>query len=422
MSDIMIKDPQLTLFDLAICLSDACDLVSPSLGNHHKQVAYMASRIGTELGLDDDSQKDLVLAGTMHDIGALSLNEQLDDLRFEIAHINVHAEVGYSLLRLFKPMERLAKIVRHHHHPWNEENRGDGVMIESDIIHIADRVAALIKHGRGVLGQAGAIRTAIAGGRGTLFRPEVHDAFVAASHKEYFWLDAVSPTIYRILRRQTRMKTLSLDLAQLRELAALFARIIDFRSRFTATHSAGVAAAAEALAKSAGFSRRECEHMKIAGLLHDLGKLAVPREVLEKAGKLDSSEFDLIRAHTYHTYRILDTLDDFDTINMWAAFHHERLTGGGYPFHHAADDLSLGSRIMGVADVFTATAEDRPYRAGMKPEEVRDILYSMVKSGSLDGAVVDLLERNVEAVSAARLLAQDESGRIYKELMGIKEE
>jgi HD-GYP domain-containing protein (c-di-GMP phosphodiesterase class II) len=421
----MIKDPQLTLFDLAICLSDACDLVSPSLGNHHKQVAYMASRIGAEMGLDDDAQKDLVLAGAVHDIGALSLSERLDNLRFETTHVNVHAEVGYSLLRLFKPLERLAKIVRYHHHHWAEENSGESdkrVLIESDIIHIADRVSALIDHEKEVLGQAGAIRAEIAAGCGQSFRPDVHDAFVAVSHKEYFWLDAVSPTIYRILRRQTRMKTLSLDLSQLHELAALFARIIDFRSRFTATHSAGVAATAEALANATGFSRRECEHMRIAGLLHDLGKLAVPREVLEKAGKLDESEFDLIRAHTYHTYRILDTLDDFDILNTWAAFHHERLTGGGYPFHHGADVLSLGSRIMCVADVFTATAEDRPYRPGMKPLEVRDILRSMVKSGALDGAVVDILERNVESISAARLHAQDESGRLYKELMGLREE
>ena len=417
----MIKDPRLTLFDLAICLSDACDLVSPSLVNHHKQVAYMASRIGAELGLDNDKQKDLVLAGAMHDIGALSLNERIETLAFETSQTKVHSELGYSLLRLFRPIGRVAEIVRRHHHYWNGGNDGGNtdaaVMIESDVIHIADRVAVLIDTKKEILGQANDIREKISNERDKMFRPEVHDAFLAASHKEYFWLDAVSPTIYRILRRQTRMKTLSLDLLQLRELAMLFARIIDFRSSFTATHSAGVAAVAESLAKLVGFSKRECEYISIAGLLHDLGKLAVPREVLEKAGKLDKIEFDLIRAHTYHTYRILDTLEDFDTINTWAAFHHERLAGNGYPFHHNGDVLSLGSRIMCVSDIFTAITEDRPYRKGMKPEEMSGVLNSMVKSGAIDADIVGLLERNFETVNGSRLLAQNESCKIYRDII-----
>lgn len=418
----MIKDPVLTLFDLAVCLSDAADLVCPALVNHHKQVAYIASCIGTEMGLDEDIQKDLVLAGAVHDIGALSLNERIETLAFETNPASVHAEVGYSLLRLFKPIEQVAEIVRRHHHYWNggrgEEAEGAPVLLESHIIHIADRVAVLIDNEREILGQADDIQKKIMEERGKMFNPDVCDAFIAVAQREYFWLDAVSPTVYRILRQKTRMKTLTLDISQLRELAMLFARIIDFRSKFTATHSAGVAATAEALAGLAGFSKREREYMRIAGLLHDLGKLAVPREILEKPGKLDKTEFDIIRAHTYHTYRILDTLEDFDTINTWGAFHHERLNGKGYPFHHNGDVLSLGSRIMCVSDVFTAITEDRPYRTGMAPGEVSSVLHSMVKSGSIDADIVNLLERNLEEVNSMRQSAQIESGNMYKDIIG----
>jgi HD-GYP domain-containing protein (c-di-GMP phosphodiesterase class II) len=214
------------------------------------------------------------------------------------------------------------------------------------------------------------------------------------------------------------MKTLTLDISQLRELAMFFARIIDFRSAFTATHSVGVASVAEALAGSAGFSKREREYMRIAGLLHDLGKLAVPREILEKPGKLDKVEFDIIRAHTYHTYRILDTLEDFDTINTWGAFHHERLNGNGYPFHHNGDVLSLGSRIMCVSDIFTAITEDRPYRAGMPQKEVSGVLRSMVKSESIDGNIVKLLEQNLEEVNGIRHVSQTESREMYRDIIG----
>ena len=421
----MIKEPRLTLFDLAICLSDAADLVCPALVNHHKQVAYIASCLGAEMGLDEDVQKDLVLAGAVHDIGALSLDERIETMAFETNQTSVHSEVGHSLLRLFKPMEHIAEIVLRHHHYWNggrgEAAEGAPVLLESHIIHCADRVAVLMDNEKEILGQADGIRKKILEERGGMFRPDVCDAFIAAARREYFWLDAVSPTVYRILRQKIRMKSLTLDISQLRELAVFFARIIDFRSRFTATHSAGVAATAEALAGLAGFSKHEREYMRIAGLLHDLGKLAVPREILEKPGKLDTSEFDIIRTHTYHTYRILDTLEDFDTINTWGAFHHERLNGNGYPFHHNGDVLSLGSRIMCVSDVFTAITEDRPYRTGMPQKEVLGVLHSMVKSNAIDADIVKLLEQNLEEVNGIRNISQAESREMYRDIIGPRE-
>lgn len=415
----MIKEPRLTLFDLVICLSDAADLVCPALVNHHKQVAYIASCIGAEMGLEEETQKDLVLAGAVHDIGALSLNERIETLAFEENPLSGHAEVGYSLLQLFKPLERVAKIVKWHHRRF-DENIEETFTLESHIIHLADRVAVLIDGKKEILGQVSGIEEKILDQRGKMFRPDVTDAFFAAARKEYFWLDAVSSSVYRILRRTTRMKTLTLDIGQLRELSVFFSRIIDFRSSFTATHSAGVAATAETLAGLARFSKREREYMRIAGLLHDLGKLAVPREILEKPGRLEKTEFDVIRAHTYHTYRILDTLDDFDEINTWGAFHHEKLNGNGYPFHHNGDVLSLGSRIMGVADIFTAIIEDRPYRAGMTPDAVSGVLSSMVKSGSIDGDIVRLLQSNLTEVNGNRQLAQAESRQMYSEIIGTR--
>jgi len=416
----MIKDPQLTLFDLTVCLSDAMDLVCPVLVSHHKQVAYLSARIGEEMGLSYDAQKDLVLAGALHDIGALSLQERLETLEFETSRTESHPEIGNGLLHLFQPLARIGAIVRDHHRQWNggkgNEHEGHEVAVESHIIHLADRVAVLINKGENVLGQAPAIIRKINEQNNLMFRPDVVSAFQNVAQKEQFWLDAVSSTIYRMLRQKTRLKTLVLNLAQLKDLALFFSKIIDFRSKFTATHSCGVAASAQAIARFAGFSKRECELIGIAGHLHDLGKLAVPKEVLEKPGSLTREEFDIIRTHTYHTYRILDTLEDFDMINTWAAFHHERLNGNGYPFHHNADVLSLGSRIMCVADVFTAITEDRPYRKGMRHDEVVAVLGSMVNGGTIDKDIVALLMENIENVNYLRGQAQTESAQQYREL------
>ncbi len=85
--------------------------------------------------------------------------------------------------------------------------------------------------------------------------------------------------------------------------------------------------------------------MLVAGYLHDLGKVAVPNAILNKPGKLDPEEFDVIRAHTYHTYHILSTIGGFEEIAIWAAFHHERLDGKGYPFHVRGEDIPF--RVLG---------------------------------------------------------------------------
>jgi len=417
----MIKEPQVPLFDLVICLSDSMDLVSPALVNHHKQVAYIASCVGEEMGFSLGRQKDLILAGALHDIGALSLEERIDTLQFDVNNVEKHTRFGSDLLELFNPLSYLSPIIRFHHTFWNEgkgaEQDGKEIPLESHILHLADRVAVLIDKNREILGQVKGITETIKAQSGKMFKPDVVEAFMGLSKKEYFWLDAVSDTVYRLLRRKARTKTIVMDLGQLNDLAMLFSKIIDFRSSFTATHSSGVAATGEILAKLSGFSDRECRMMKIAGYLHDLGKLAVSREILEKPGSLDADEFNIIRSHTFHTYRILDTVEDFDTINTWGAFHHERLNGSGYPFHHKEKDLSLGSRIMCVADVFTAVTEDRPYRKGMTGAETMKVLKGMAANAVLDSAIVSLLEKHFDEVNGVRANAQSASIEIYRKLV-----
>ncbi len=95
-----------------------------------------------------------------------------------------------------------------------------------------------------------------------------------------------------------------------------------------------------------------------------------------------------------------------EDITFWASNHHEELGGGGYPFAMTADNLSLGARTMAVADVFTALAEDRPYRAGMEKENSRKVFQEMVRAGKLDKQVVDALYDNYETINEGRIVAQ----------------
>ena len=116
---------------------------------------------------------------------------------------------------------------------------------------------------------------------------------------------------------------------------------------------------ARELAARVGFSEQEQWEIEMAGLVHDLGKLAIPDEILEKPGPLTSSERQIMCQHPYHTYRIHPRYQPW-RIARWGALHHERLDGSGYPFGLGATSWTW--EFPAVADLFQALSQDRPYR------------------------------------------------------------
>ena len=417
---------KIRLIDLIICLSDATDFIDPAVVDHHKQVAYIAYSIAAELGLTPKEQKDLILAGSLHDIGAFSLKERKDALAFELKNPHGHARNGYALLRLFEPLSRVAAIVRFHHVPWDHgagrEFRGVEVPFFSHIIHLSDRIAVLVDKKREILGQTKKICGAIKKKSGSKFCPELVDAFQKVATREFFWLDLASPSIQAILSQRLRSANIGIISRDMLGFSELFSRIIDFKSPFTATHSSGVAASAEFLAGKIGFSRKDCTAMRIAGYMHDLGKLAVPVEILNKPAHLSRREYNVVRHHTFYTYRILEPIAPLHTINTWAAYHHERLDGTGYPFHLKKKDLPLGSQVMAVADVFTALTEDRPYRAGMKQSGAVRILDDMGSRSALNGEIVSLLRKHYEEIDALRMHAQANARMKYRDIDAVRKQ
>jgi HD-GYP domain-containing protein (c-di-GMP phosphodiesterase class II) len=406
--------------DLVACLSDAMDFIDPVIVDHHRQVACIAYRIGLELGLPAAQLGEAVLAGALHDVGAFSLKERRNALEFEMRVPEEHSENGYRLLRLFKPLTGVASVVRHHHQDWKggrgKRARKEKVPDTSHLIHLADRVAVLVRKHREVLGQTKRIRRKIREGSGRLFQPDLVQAFLKASSKEYFWFDLTSPSLPTEISQGLGGARFEIGSKDMLGFAQLFSWIIDFKSPFTAAHSSGVASSAETLASLAGLTGMEPLFMRVAGYLHDLGKLAVPTEILDKPGLLVTRERNIIRHHAFYTHRILGSLPELETVRKWSSFHHERLDGSGYPFHLKEKELPLGSQIMAVADVFTAVAENRPYRAKMKKAEVASLLTSMGRRGRLNRHLVDLLLTNYRKVDAARMREQSEAARKYRAL------
>jgi HD-GYP domain-containing protein (c-di-GMP phosphodiesterase class II) len=138
-------------------------------------------------------------------------------------------------------------------------------------------------------------------------------------------------------------------------------------------------------------------------LLHDLGKLRVPDEILDKPGSLTPNERLVIQTHSFETWQILRHIRGFEDIARWAACHHEEPDGTGYPFHLKASEIPLEARILRVADIMEAMAQDRPYRAGLKADEVARFLIQLSQEGRVDKDVAHAaLGIMDEAMSAVR--------------------
>jgi len=370
------------------------------------------------MGLPEEMIMDTVLAAILHDIGAFSIAERMCVVNalFDDSEYNQHALIGYKLLQDCKPLDQAATIIKYHHAHYKAAARG--VPLGSYIVRLADRLSLLLNDGSEILEQVPEIMKKIEENSQT-FHPDTLAALRRLVPLEYFWIEACSTLInYALPSRMLRIKEV-MNLDVLKSFARVFSRIIDFRSRFTATHSSGVAAVSLELATISGFSERECRMMEIAGFLHDLGKLTIPTEILDKNSALTYEEFNEMRKHSYYTYAILNKIKGFEQISTWAAYHHEKLNGDGYPFHVKGEDFSRLARIVAVADIVTAITEDRPYRQGMDSSNAISILRGMVKESSIDKSIVDLVEYDFSRINNVRRTAQEKSFHEYNALNSI---
>ncbi len=383
------------LYDVLLCIGNSVDLISPDVTSHHQQVAFLAYQIGKKMGLDDMVCRNLITAGLLHDIGALNSRERLALIEEEPVTVNSHAFRSARLLEEASPFADITDIVRYHHVKWaggeGRKYKGKDVPLASQILYLADRTCVKFNTNKNAIEQVPDVLAQISADAGQLFMPKAVDALNELKRHDHIWLELLESSPLDYLPVQRIYGTVSLDIDEMLEVTRMLSFIIDFRSHFTATHSAGVAHTARRLGELFGFSEIECKMMLIAGYLHDLGKLSVPNELLEKPSALNEEEFNIIRGHTFHTFRLLSIIKGFETINKWAAYHHEKLNGKGYPFQLSEDHIPLGSRIMAVADVFTSITEDRPYRKGMSEIQIANVLKSMSENGSLCGIVVDKL-------------------------------
>lgn len=172
-------------------------------------------------------------------------------------------------------------------------------------------------------------------------------------------------------------------------LVLAFARAVEARDRFTEHHAERVGRYAREIARAYGLPEDELDVLYRGGLLHDLGKLAVPAEILRKQGALSDDERAIVRTHSAEGERICRRLRTLARFLPIIRHHHERIDGSGYPDHLVGTQIPLHARIAAVADVWDALVSDRPHRAGLE----RELALRTISSGA--GKIFDARCANV---------------------------
>lgn len=396
---------ELDVLGLVAACSYALDCVETELvhvtSRHAKRVAYMSVCVAEQLGICGKDLQDLAVYALLHD-NALTqyiqeeLHSNLTDMK-EMPRIGVHCSIGEENIQGFPFHTDVKNVIVYHHE--NADGSGpfgkksEEVPLFSRIIHLCDLLDQACCRKAFTTETWEWAKDVLKKIRGTMVDEECAEALEKIFSEEYFL--SLGGNFEASLWNKVPRQKQELDFSQIKKLAEFFAKIVDYKSPFTSTHSIGVAERAEKLSRYMGFDEETVQKMYLAGALHDIGKVAVGNEILEKPDRLTDAEFAVMKHHAAYTYNILSEIDDFEEIRDFAAFHHERLDGTGYPFGKDASELNVQERMMACIDIYQALTESRPYKKGMSHERACEILKNMADKGWLDMDIIDKIEMSL---------------------------
>jgi putative two-component system response regulator len=189
-----------------------------------------------------------------------------------------------------------------------------------------------------------------------------------------------------------KVKILNNTLTSLESVLFSLANTVEAKDEYTGGHTLRVSELSVALAKKMELPINDVNALKIGGIIHDVGKIGVPRDIINKPGRLNPEEFEIMKTHPYIGYKICMPLKKslgmvLDIIH----YHHEKLDGSGYPVGLKADEIPLGAKILAIADIYDALTSDRPYRKALSKEKAIDIIMQEAGEGKLDIVIANYL-------------------------------
>ncbi|MFA9466238.1 MAG: HD-GYP domain-containing protein [Velocimicrobium sp.] len=387
--------------DMLYAFSYALDCVEHDLVGvttfHSKRISYLSIQMGRNLNLNGEELLDLAACAALHDNALTEYikdeygrNQQAEDEIGELA-LGKHCLFGEKNVKNLPFCGSVKGAILYHHEcadgsgPFGKKARE--VPLYARIIHLCDQVDAMFDLSDMDEAKYEKIVNYLKKEEDKKFDHECVTAFLSAVSYEKFSQmenDRIEEALYKELPMTER------DYApeDLIHFSTLYANIVDYKSEFTGNHSLGIAKKCFIMAKYYGYDEEKQAKLYFAGAVHDIGKLVVARDILEKPDKLTKVEYEHIKNHAYYTYLILRKIKGLEEITNWASFHHEKLNGKGYPFGKTGDELGKEERLIACLDIYQALTEKRPYKEGMSHEEVMQIMNKMVEKNELDGDIL----------------------------------
>lgn len=375
-------------------LRRTCSHVDGRLLDHGMRVAWLVARLLEQRGdaYTPTERRDICMLAVIHDIGAYKTEEIDHMVAFETGPVWAHAIYGSLFLKYFSPFSALSDVVLYHH--------ADAALLETlelppkireaaQFISLADRVDVL-------LGCAGI----------GLDELDKH----LREHMDSHWsreilrllgqVDALTPKAEQLENDGVlygMLSTPAFTLDEVDELFKMLIYIIDFRSRYTVTHTITTTSVSKSLAELMGMDEHTVDLVVNGALLHDLGKVGIPVEILEFPGKLSVQAMAVMRTHVALTGEILDDCVT-EAVKRVAMRHHEKLDGAGYPLGLTAEELTPAERVVAVADIVSALCGTRSYKDAFPKEKVVSIITKMSAEGLIDSGIVAVMVAHFDEV------------------------
>lgn len=313
-------------------------------------------------------------------------------LQEPVRYLASHCEEGEKNIAVLPFYEQVRGAILYHHEmadgsgPFGKT--ADQTPLFARLIHLADTVDVAFNLNEVTPVKYAQVVAFVKRETGHFFDREVADAFLAAfppARLASLNQDQLVPQLKEVLPDVFVDYTAN----EMAAVGAMLVRITDYKSTFTSSHSAGVARRVMMLAEHEGMDHDLCERIYTAGALHDIGKLMVPTSILEKPGALTIEETEQMKYHALASWQIIGSIRGMEELQPWAALHHEKLDGTGYPFGLPGSKLGHIERMMAVADIYQALTEFRPYRKPSSHDDAIALLRKMAGAGKVDAALVD---------------------------------
>ena len=380
--------------DIFLLMRDILKLIHPRPMEHGSRVAYMVYLMLKEQGRFEEFElADIVMLVTMHDIGAYMTEEgKINDiLRYESRESMPHSIYGYLFFKYLSPIPDLAKVLMYHHTDYEQLKNVDYEYKNiAALINIAEKMD-IYSNSMGsqfdiYMFEKMADTKLSSNGLALFYQIEakysVFDKIKSGEYKQE--LDEICE--YMIYNNEDKKKFLEMMMY-----------CLGFRSRSMVVDNITTVCVCDELAAEMSMSGAEREVLYYGALVHDIGMLAIPREIIEAPRKLEPEEVQLLRTHVEIAERALKDKMNDEVCNIVSA-HHERGDGSGYPHRLQDTQMNMSQKILQVADVVTALVNPRSYRKDLPKEKVVAILTEDASKHKLKQQVVTVMVKSYDRI------------------------